>query len=161
VRKLFETRDDLVYTFVRLTIGGMIWAHGAQKMLGWFGGKGWDATVNGMNAGMGIPVWLGSLVVIAEFFGGLSLILGFFARFSAFWTAVVLLVAAALVHLKNGFFAGDNGVELHVLYATLALVTIVKGAGALSIDRWIASTMGERSRADSRAPKAGQAPKPA
>lgn len=133
----------------RIAVGFMFWSHGAQKLLGWFGGQGFAATASGFEQGMGIPVWLTVLVVVAEFFGAFGLLLGLLGRLAAFGVGCVLAVAALMVHLPNGFFmnwsgqqAGE-GFEYHILGVALALVVMIGGSGRWSVDRAIAGS-GER-----------------
>ncbi len=132
MKKLFSTNNDIAYLIARLALGIMIFPHGCQLLLGWFGGGGFDKTVTAMSQG-GIPVPFVYLAIIAEFFGGLGLILGFLSRISAFGVGTVMVVAVLHVHLKNGFFM-PTGYEFHILATALALIVMIRGAGPLSID---------------------------
>ena len=140
LKKLMQTDDDLGRLIVRLALGIVIFPHGAQKLLGWFGGGGFAGTMQGMTQ-MGLPAIVVFLVIIAEFFGGLSLITGFLGRIGAFGVLCVMLGAIFLVHLSNGFFMNwsgsqkGEGIEYHLLAIGIALAIMVKGSGALSIDR--------------------------
>jgi putative oxidoreductase len=131
-------------TVVRLVLGVVYFAHGAQKMLGWFGGYGFQGTMGFFTQQMGIPAPFAFLAICAEFFGGLGLILGLLTRVAAFGILVNMLVAVAKVHGHNGFFMNwtgqqkGEGFEYHLLAIALLLVVLVKGAGALSIDRTLA-----------------------
>jgi putative oxidoreductase len=116
--------------------------HGAQKVLGWFGGYGFSATLEAMTSKMGIPAVFVLLAFAAEFLGSIGLVVGALSRVAAFGIACVMVVAILTVHLHNGLFmnwaghqAGE-GFEFHLLAIALALVVIVKGAGAWSCDRW-------------------------
>ena len=117
-----------------------MFAHGAQKMLGWFGGYGFHGTM-GFFTGMGIPAPLAFLAICAEFFGGIGLIVGLLSRVAALCIITNMLVAVATVHLHVGFFmnwAGTQkgeGYEYHLLAIALGLLIAVKGGGALSVDR--------------------------
>jgi putative oxidoreductase len=141
---LFNTPNDGTLTVLRLILGTVFFAHGAQKMLGWFGGYGFDATMNAFT-GMGIPAVFAFLVIAAEFFGGLGLIFGALTRIAAFGIASVMAVAASMVHAQNGLFmnwAGNQkgeGFEYHLLALAIAVTLMVRGAGAFSVDRWIAA----------------------
>lgn len=143
MRKLLSTPNDLTLTLVRLVLGIVFFAHGAQKMLGWFGGYGFHGTM-GFFTHQGIPAPLAFLAICAEFFGGLGLIFGLLSRIAAFGIMVNMLVAIATVHRFNGFFMNwfgnqkGEGYEYHLLAIVLCLVVIIKGAGALSIDRALA-----------------------
>jgi putative oxidoreductase len=143
LRKLFSTPNDLTLTLVRLVLGIVFFAHGAQKMLGWFGGYGFQGTM-GFFTHNGIPAPLAFLAICAEFFGGLGLIFGLLSRIAAFGIMVNMLVAIATVHRFNGLFMNwfgnqkGEGYEYHLLAIALCLVVMIKGAGALSIDRVLA-----------------------
>jgi len=142
-RKLLATPNDLTLTVVRLVLGVTFFAHGAQKMLGWFGGYGFHGTM-GFFIQNGVPAPLAFLAICAEFFGGLGLIVGLLSRVAAFGIMMNMLVAIATVHLPNGFFMNwtgqqkGEGFEYHLLAIALCIVVLVKGSGALSIDRAIA-----------------------
>ena len=142
---LFNTPNDGTLTVLRLTLGTIFFAHGAQKMLGWFGGYGFDATMNAFTSQMGIPAVFAFLAIAAEFFGGLGLIFGALTRVAAFGIASVMAVAATTVHAQHGFFmnwAGSQkgeGFEYHLLALAMAVALMLRGAGALSVDRWVAA----------------------
>jgi putative oxidoreductase len=139
-RKLLSTSNDTTLTVMRLVLGTVMFAHGAQKMLGWFGGYGFHGTM-GFFTGMGIPAPLAFLAICAEFFGGIGLIVGLLSRVAALGIITNMLVAVATVHLHVGFFmnwAGTQkgeGYEYHLLAIALGLLIAVKGGGALSVDR--------------------------
>jgi putative oxidoreductase len=140
-RKLILTSDDYTVTIARLTLGVVFFAHGAQKMLGWFGGYGFTGTMGFFTQMMHIPAPLAFLAICAEFFGGLGLLIGLLSRVAAFGIAMNMLVAIFAVHIHNGFFANwtgqqkGEGYEYHLLALALLLVVMIKGAGALSVDR--------------------------
>jgi putative oxidoreductase len=140
-RKLIATSNDFTLTLVRLVLGVVFFAHGAQKMLGWFGGYGFHGTMGFFTQMMHIPAPLAFLAICAEFFGGLGLLVGLLGRVAAFGIMVNMLVAVFTVHIHNGFFANwsgqqkGEGIEYHLLAIALLLVVIIKGSGALSVDR--------------------------
>ena len=140
MRKLLSTSNEFTLTIVRLVLGIVFFAHGAQKMLGWFGGYGFHGTM-GFFTHMGIPAPFAFLAICAEFFGGLGLLVGLLSRIAAFGIICNMLVAIFTVHVHNGFFmnwAGQQkgeGYEYHLLAIALLLIVLVRGAGALSIDR--------------------------
>lgn len=144
-RKLFSTSNDFVLTIVRLVLGVTFFMHGAQKMLGWFGGYGFHGTMGFFTQQMGIPAPLAFLAICAEFLGGLGLLVGLLSRVAALGIIVNMLVAIATVHHVNGFFMNwtgqqkGEGFEFHLLAIALAIVVLIKGSGAVSIDRAIAS----------------------
>ena len=141
-RKLFATNNDILPLILRLTLGLVMFPHGAQKLLGWFGGGGFSATMQGMTS-MGLPAVIVFLVIMAESLGALGLITGFLTRFSAFGIGLTMLGAILTVHSKVGFFmnwsgkqAGE-GFEYHLLVIGIAIALIIRGGGALSVDRAI------------------------
>jgi putative oxidoreductase len=142
-RKLLSTSNDWTLTVIRLALGTVMFAHGAQKMLGWFGGYGFSGTMGFFTKQMGIPAPLAFLAIAAEFFGGLGLIAGLVSRVAAFGIVVNMMVAIITTHFANGFFmnwAGNQkgeGFEFHILAIALGLVAMIRGAGALSADAWI------------------------
>jgi putative oxidoreductase len=142
--KLFSTSNDFTLTLVRLVLGVTFFAHGAQKMLGWFGGFGFHGTMGMFTHYLGIPAPLAFLAICAEFFGGLGLLVGLLSRVAAAGIIVNMLVAIATVHHVNGFFMNwtghqkGEGFEFHILAIALAIVVLIKGSGAMSIDRAIA-----------------------
>ena len=140
-RKLINTTDDFTLTILRLILGGVFFAHGAQKALGWFGGYGFTGTMGFFTQQLHIPAVFAFLAICAEFLGGIGLVLGLLGRVAAFGILCDMLVAVWLVHFKFGFFinwsgskAGE-GYEYHLLAIAVALALIIKGSGALSIDR--------------------------
>ena len=145
VRKLFLTDDSAATAILRLVLGVVFFAHGAQKMLGWFGGFGFAGTMGFFTGAMHIPAPLAFLAIVAEFFGGLGLILGLLTRIAAFGIAVNMVVAIATVHSAFGFFMNwsgtqkGEGFEYHLLALAVTSFLMIRGAGAFSIDREIAA----------------------
>src|ERR1051325_3952549 len=101
---LFKTNDSFAPTFARLTLGIVMFPHGAQKVLGWFGGYGFNGTMNYFTQQMHIPAVFAFLAIAAEFLGSLGLITGFLSRIAALGIAVNMLVAVQRVHGAYGFF---------------------------------------------------------
>ena len=139
-RRFLRTDDDVSGLVMRLTLALVFFPHGAQKVLGWWGGPGASATIQGM-AKMGMPPALTVLIMAAELGGSLLLILGLLTRLAAFGIGCVMAGAIFLVHSKVGFFmnwAGTQkgeGFEYHLLALGLAIALLIKGGGALSVDR--------------------------
>src|SRR6201982_119046 len=104
IRKLTATDNNAATTILRLVRGIVFFAHGAQKMLGWFGGYGFTGTMGFFTGAMHIPAVFAFLAIAAEFFGGLGLIFGFLTRIAAFGIKVNMLMAIAMVHAQFGFF---------------------------------------------------------
>jgi putative oxidoreductase len=147
IRRLFKTESDRTLAALRLVLGVVFFAHGAQKVLGWFGGYGWSATMGAFTHQMGIPAVSAALAIAAEFLGGIGLVAGLLSRVAAFGIAVEMAVAVAMVHAQNGFFMNwygnqkGEGFEYHLLAIALAVAVIVKGAGAFSLDRVISKAL--------------------
>ncbi len=147
---LLDTKNEFAPLLLRLTLGVVMFPHGAQKMLGWFGGHGFAGTMGFFTEGMGIPYILALLVVFAEFFGSLGLIAGALTRIAALGIGAVMLGAIFMVHLPHGFFmnwsgaqAGE-GFEFHLLAIGIAAALILKGGGRWSIDRLLAKRSDRR-----------------
>ena len=140
LKRLMATSDDVSFTILRLVLGVVFFAHGAQKMLGWFGGFGFHATM-GSFAHMGMPAPVALLVICTEFFGGLGLIVGLLTRIAALGIGGEMIGAIFMVHLANGFFMNwmgkqkGEGVEYHLLVIAVAAALLLRGAGAFSLDR--------------------------
>ena len=145
MKKLFSTNNDAGLALIRIALGVVMFPHGAQKMLGWFGGYGWTGTMGFFTTQMGFPVVFAALAILAEFLGSLGLITGLLGRVAAFGILCNMVVAVTLVHSKVGFFMNWNltagrgeGYEFHILVIAMALLIIWKGSGAYSADRLIA-----------------------
>lgn len=145
IRKLFGTGDDVATAILRLVLGVVFFAHGAQQMLGWFGGFGFSGTMVFFTGTMHIPAPLAFLAITAQFFGGLGLLVGVLTRIAALGIAATMLVAVAMVHSAFGFFMNwygtqkGEGFEYHLLVLAITLFLMIRGAGAFSIDRAIAA----------------------
>ncbi len=151
-RKIVNTTNDPVLTLLRLALGAVFLAHGAQKMLGWFGGYGFTGTMGFFTHQMGIPAPLAFLAIVAEFFGGLGLLVGLLGRIAAFGIVCNMAVAVLMVHSHVGFFMNwvgnqkGEGFEYHVLAIALGLAILIKGSGAFSIDWLLASRSSKTAR---------------
>jgi putative oxidoreductase len=146
--ELISTDNDTGVAIVRVVLGVVILAHGSQKMLGWFGGDGFSATMGFFTKVMHIPAPLALLAICAEFFGGLGLIVGLLARVAALGIAANMVVAIAAVHYQFGFFMNwfgkqkGEGFEYHLLTIATAVLVMMSGAGAFSLDRWLSNVAG-------------------
>jgi len=145
LRKLLATSDDWTLTLLRLFLGVIFFAHGAQKTLGWFGGYGFSGTMGFFTGMLHIPAPFAFLAICAEFLGGIGLILGLLGRVAAFGITINMLVAVLMVHGQFGFFMNwsgqqkGEGFEYHLLAIVVAVVLMVRGSGAFSIDRALSS----------------------
>jgi putative oxidoreductase len=138
-----RTNEDPL-TIGRIALGLVFFAHGAQKMLGWFGGTGFSETIAEF-AKTGMPTALALFAIFVEFFGSLSLLFGLLSRAAALAIIIEMIGAVLTVHIHNGFFMNwmghqkGEGFEYHIIAVALAFVILVRGAGALSIDRLVSS----------------------
>jgi putative oxidoreductase len=122
---------------LRVVIGGTMFAHGAQKLFGWFGGHGLRGTAGFFGSlGWRLPLLMAFLAGLGEA-SGLAFALGFLTPLAALGIAVVMLNAIVVVHWKNGFFAGNGGIEFPLVLAAVAVGVAATGPGRFSIDRWI------------------------
>ena len=144
MKAFFQTDDSWTGLILRLTLGIVMFPHGAQKVLGWYGGFGFDGTMGYFTHTLGLPWIIAFLMIIGEFFGSLGLLVGLLTRFSAASIGVIMLGAITMVHLRNGFFmnwsgkqAGE-GYEYHLLVLGIAIVLTIIGAGRWSVDQQIA-----------------------
>ena len=151
-RKLICTENDAATAILRLALGVVFFAHGAQKMLGWFGGSGFSGTMSFFTETMHIPAVLAFLAIAAEFFGGLGLIVGLLSRVAALGITVNMVVAIAMVHHQFGFFMNwfgaqkGEGYEYHLLVIAMAVLVILRGAGAVSLDRALTGAPADQAR---------------
>lgn len=141
--KIFNTNNDLTGLIIRLTLGLILFPHGAQKMLGMFGGYGFSGTMNFITGTLHLPWLIGFFVIIIEFIGALSVIVGFASRI---WSVLTILLFTGIIltsHLDNGFFMNwfgnqkGEGYEYHLLIIGLSLALFVNGSGKYSVDERI------------------------
>ena len=144
VQTLLQSNAGIAALILRVPLGVILAAHGAQKLFGWFGGYGLEGTGQWM-ASIGLePGYLMALLAgSAEFFGGLALVLGLLTRPAALVSALTMLVAMFAVHIGNGLFMANNGYEfaLSLLAASVALT--VQDGGRLALDNLLAAQLGQ------------------
>lgn len=140
LRPILATSDDRASLILRVAFAAVLFPHGAQHALGWFGGYGFTGTYGWMTGTIGVPGPLAALAILTELIAPLFLLVGLGGRVAAAGLGVVLAVAAT-THSTNGFFmnwvgkqAGE-GFEYHLLGVAIALALVVRGSGALSFDR--------------------------
>lgn len=140
LRKIANTTSDPVLTILRLALGIVFFAHGAQKMLGWFGGYGFSGSMGYFTHQLGIPAPFAFLAIVLEFFGGLGLIVGFLSRIPALGIILEMAIVVLMIHRQFGFFMnwsgtqGGEGYEYHLVLIGVALAILIRGSGAWSID---------------------------
>jgi putative oxidoreductase len=140
---LITTKDNWAATILRVMLGIVMFPHGAQKMMGWFGGYGFSGTMNFFTDTMGLPWIISFLVIIIEFFGAILLILGLGTRLFAALFAIVMIGIIFTSHLDYGFFMNwfgtqkGEGIEYFLLVIGMALPLLLTGGGSLSIDRFM------------------------
>ena len=143
IDRLLATGESRALTLQRIVLGGVMFAHGAQKLGGWFGGNGFAATMSGLTQHAHIPAPLAFLVIVSEFFGSLLLVAGLLTRVAAFGCACVMTGAVLMQHVANGLFMNwfgaqrGEGIEYHLLALALALPLLFLGGGAASVDGWL------------------------
>jgi putative oxidoreductase len=156
-RKLIATDNDRATTILRLVLGVIFFAHGAQKALGWFGGYGFTGTMGFFTGVLHIPAAFAFLAIAAEFLGGLGLIFGLLTRVAAFGPFCNMIVAVAMIHHNFGFFMNwtgtqkGEGIEYHLLLLAASAVLMIRGAGAASIDRLLSSSANKEVKVQPRA----------
>ena len=142
MKKLFATNSENVLALVaRVALGIVVFPHGAQKLLGWFGGYGFNGTMGFLTGGVGLPWIVALLVILIEFFGAILLIFGFATRLAAFGVIVNFIGVVLTSHIQNGFFMNwakqpnqGEGWEYFILLFGLAIISLIAGGGKASVD---------------------------
>jgi putative oxidoreductase len=148
---VLATGDDHTSLLLRSVLAAVMFPHGAQHALGWFGGYGFAGTFGWMTGTLGIPAPLAALAIVTEVLAPLFLVVGLGGRVAAAGLGAVLAVAAT-THVSSGFFmnwtgkAAGEGFEYHLLGVAIATALVVKGSGARSFDRWLVSRKAEYHR---------------
>jgi putative oxidoreductase len=143
-KQLIRTDDTVLALVLRLALGIVMFPHGAQKLLGWFGGRGFQGNIELFHQ-LGFSTTLAVLVTIGEFFGGLGLMVGLLSRVAAAGIGVIMVGAVLTVNGQYGFFmnwAGNQtreGFEFHILAVGLAIGVLILGGGKWSMDRALAA----------------------
>ena len=137
-RHVLDTNNSAGTLALRILVGLIFAAHGAQKLFGWFGGPGLEGTGQFFDSvGIQPAALMALLAGVAEFFGGLMLVMGLLVRPAAAALAFAMLVAIFAVHWDNGFFAASGGYEYALALFAVSLSLLLSGAGKFSIDRTI------------------------
>ena len=147
---LFKTDDSWSSLVLRVMLGVVMFAHGAQKLLGWFGGNGFSGTMGFFTNVMHLPWLIACLVIIGESLGSIALIAGLLTRFTAASFIVIMLGAIATSHWPQGFFMNwfgkqqGEGFEYHLLVIGMSAALLIAGGGKWSIDGLIARWISDR-----------------
>ena len=143
LNKFLSTTDSWGILLIRLALVITIFPHGAQKLLGWFGGFGFEGTMGYFTETMGFSWIVAFLIILGESLGAMALLLGLGSRFMAFGIGVIM-IGAMTQHQANGFFmnwfgnqAGE-GLEYFILALGMSLAVIVSGGGKWSLDSLLA-----------------------
>jgi putative oxidoreductase len=143
IRKILKTNENWGQLIARLTLGLVLFPHGAQKMLGLFGGYGYTATMNALTNQMQLPSIIAFLVIIIEFFGAIFLILGFATRVWSFAIVFLFIGIIFTAQFEHGFFMNwfgvqkGEGYEYSLLIIGLAITSVINGASKFSVDNQI------------------------
>ena len=140
MKAFFKTDENISNLIIRVMLGIVMFPHGAQKLLGWFGGYGLEGTLGFFTDKVGGPMIIAILIILGESLGALGLIAGFLTRFCAAGIFMIMAGAIVMSHASNGFFmnwsgqqAGE-GFEYHLLAIALCLPLLISGGGRLSAD---------------------------
>ena len=152
MNKIFATNsNNWLALIARLALGLTIFPHGAQKLLGWFGGYGFSGTMGFFTGQVHLPYIIGLLFILIEFFGSLFLIFGFLSRIAAIGFIGIYTGAIVMVHAANGFFMNWNleagkgeGWEYFILLFALAIIVLIAGGGKASIDETITKKLNKQ-----------------
>ncbi len=139
-KEFLRTDNSPAQLFIRLALGVVMFPHGAQKVLGWFGGPGITKTLQAF-AGMSFPAWSVVALMGVESVGAALLVFGLFTRLWAIGIGVSITICMFLNHVQHGFFMNwfgqqkGEGFEYHILVIGICVALLIKGGGALSVDR--------------------------
>lgn len=138
VPRMLNTDAGLASVVLRVPVGTILAAHGAQKLFGWFGGYGLEGTGQFMaSIGLEPGYFMALMAGSAEFFGGIALVLGLLTRPAAIVSAFTMLIAIMAVHIGNGLFMSNNGFEYALVLLATTIAIAIQGGGAWSVDRVI------------------------
>jgi putative oxidoreductase len=143
MKAFFQTDENINNLIIRVMLGIVVFPHGAQKLMGWFGGYGLEATLGFFTDKLGVPFIIALLIILGESLGALGLITGFLTRFCAMGVLMIMTGAIVMSHAANGFFmnwsgkqAGE-GFEYHILAIALCIPLLISGGGRFSADGMI------------------------
>ena len=140
IQNVLSTNGDWTGLILRVTLAAMILPHGAQKLLGWFGGYGFTGTMGFFTKQAGLPALIAFLVIMAESVGGVLLLAGVGTRLMSLWIGAVMVGAMLTVHWQNGFFMNwfgaqkGEGIEFFMLSLGIVVALLFTGGGKFSVD---------------------------
>ena len=147
---IFRTTNSSNWFLLRIALGIVMLGHGLQKSLGWFGGFGWDGSMQHFTDFVGLPSSLAAFIILVESLGALFLILGFAGRIMAGLMGIIIVGALAVDHAAHGFFMNwlntqkGEGIEFDILFLSIAIVISINGSGKLSIDGRLYNYLNEK-----------------
>jgi putative oxidoreductase len=145
---------DISLLIARLFLATVVGAHGAQKLLGWYGGYGFEGTMSFFTEAIGLPYVLGFLIILAESLGMVALLTGLFTRLLSSSLILIMVGAILTTHGQNGFFMNwsgaetGEGYEFHLLVIGLSAMLALNGAGAYGADRYIRSRLFQKNQSN-------------
>ena len=160
MQRFFATNDSYVSLFQRVALAALAFAHGAQKLMGWWGGYGYAGTMQWFTETMGVPAPAALLVILVETAGMIALAAGFLTRLVSAGFALTMVGAIAMMHAQHGFYMnwggnlGGEGFEYNLALLALAIPLAIRGAGAWSLDAVIARRLGARTNPSFEAARA-------
>jgi len=140
---LFSTPNDWTGFILRITVGAIMFPHGAQKLFGLFGGYGYQASMQFFTSTMKLPAFIAFMVILIECIGAVGLVAGLGTRLWALLLIAVMMGAIVTTNYKNGFFMNwfqhqnGEGYEYHLLVIGMCVALLFSGSGKLSLDAWI------------------------
>jgi putative oxidoreductase len=138
-RKILSSNAGFSALMLRVPVGIIFAAHGAQKLFAWFGGSGLEGTGGWMDSiGLSPGIVMAFLAGAAEFFGGIALVLGLLTRPAALSLVITMVVAIFAVHFQNGLFMSNNGYEFGLALLAASVSLLLSGGGKASVDNLLA-----------------------
>jgi putative oxidoreductase len=142
-KQIIRTDSNWTGLIARITMGTVMLPHGAQKLLGVFGGWGFARTMDFFTHKLQLPWFIAFMVIITEFFAAVALIIGFGGRLMYLLFSILLIGISVTAHLGNSFFMNwlgnqkGEGLEFMVLYFGLMVIAFIRGNGKYSVDLWL------------------------
>ncbi|WP_350635225.1 DoxX family protein [Pseudoalteromonas sp. GW168-MNA-CIBAN-0100] len=142
---LLSSKAGVAALILRVPVGLILAAHGAQKLFAWFGGYGLEGTGQWMaSIGLEPGYWLAMMAGSAEFFGGIALAIGLLTRPAAIVAGFTMMIAIFSVHISNGLFMANNGYEYALTLLVVTVVLAIQGAGSFSLDNVLVKKLAKK-----------------